>query len=169
MLPVIRFLATHVLTLDTPIGRKAAPQFVRHAAPLIRTKRRDLAQAGVQAVPRVTGIRDGLPVVGDSQVLEVANVVWCTGYREDFSWIKLPVFDDQGRPRQHRGVVESAPGLYFLGLEFLFRATSATLPGVGRDAEYVARHIAGRPAQIPSTERSVVAAGYARIRRPDPS
>ena len=159
VLPVIRFLGTHVLTLDTPIGRKVAPEFVRHATPLIRTKRRDLARAGVQAVPRVTGIQDGLPVVGESQVLEVANVVWCTGYRDDFSWIDLPVFDDQGRPRQRRGVVESAPGLYFLGLEFLFRAASATLPGVRQDAKYLAQHIAERPTQEVATDRSAVAAG----------
>jgi putative flavoprotein involved in K+ transport len=158
VLPVIRFLGTKVLTLDTPIGRKAAAAFHSHGAPLIRTKRRDLARAGVQVVPRVTGIQDGLPVVGDGKGLEVANVVWCTGFWEDFSWVDLPVFDDQGRPRQYRGVVESAPGLYFLGLEFLFRATSGTLPGVGRDAEYLAQHIAGRPTQEPSVERTPVSA-----------
>ena len=91
-------------------------------------------------------------------MLEVANVVWCTGYRDDFSWIDLPVFDDHGRPRQRRGVVESAPGLYFLGLEFLFRAASATLPGVGQDAKYLAQHIAERPTQEVATDRSAVAA-----------
>ena len=105
-------------------------------------KRQDLARAGVRSVPRVIGVRDGLPVAEGGEALEVSNVVWCTGYAEDFSWVDLPVFDGDGRPHHHRGVVESSPGLYFLGLEFQFAAASATLPGVTRDAEYLARHLA---------------------------
>jgi len=141
-LPVVRFLGMHVLTLKTPVGRKVGPDFSAHATPLIRTKRKDLAAAGVESVGRVVGVRDGLPVVDGDQTLAVSNVVWCTGFRNDHSWIDLPVFDDDGRPVYYRGVVQSAPGLYFLGQEFQFAAVSATLPGIGRDAEYLARDIA---------------------------
>lgn len=142
VLPVVRFAGMHVLNLNTPMGRKVAPKFIARGTPLIRTKRADLDRAGVHAVSRVVGVREGLPVVADDQMLEVSNVVWCTGFREDFSWVDLPVFDDDGRPQQGRGVVDSSPGLYFLGQEFLFAAASATLPGVCRDADYLARQIA---------------------------
>lgn len=147
VLPVVRFVGMHVLNLNTPVGRKAAPKFVASATPLIRTKTRDLARAGVRSVPRVIGVRDGLPVAEGGEVLEVSNVVWCTGYVEDFSWVDLPVFDGEGRPQHHRGVVETSPGLYFLGLEFQFAAASATLPGVTRDAEYLARQLAATTGQ----------------------
>jgi putative flavoprotein involved in K+ transport len=144
VLPLVRFMATHVLTVDTPIGRKVRPHFVHGGAPLIRVKLKDLEAAGVERVARVIGVRDGRPKLADGRVLEVANVIWCTGFRNDFEWIHLPAFGSDGLPMQYRGVVASQPGLYFVGLEFLYRATSAVLPGVGRDADYVARHIAAR-------------------------
>jgi putative flavoprotein involved in K+ transport len=86
-------------------------------------------------------------------VADVSSVVWCTGYRNDFSWIDLPAFDDDGEPRHRRGVVESVPGLYFLGLEFLYALGSATLTGVGRDARYLARRMGEPPLRAhPETE-----------------
>jgi putative flavoprotein involved in K+ transport len=147
VLPIVRFAGLHVLNLDTPIGRKAAPKFAHRAIPLIRTKRKDLERAGVTLVSRVVGIRDGLPVVDGGQALEVANVVWCTGFRVDFSWIDVPnAFDSDGKPRQHRGVVDTSAGLYFLGLRFLYAAASESLPGTYRDAAYLARQIVERSA-----------------------
>jgi putative flavoprotein involved in K+ transport len=141
-LPVIRFLGYRVLTVKTPIGRKVVPKLKARGAPLIRTKSKDLAAAGVERVPRVVGVRDGLPLLEDDRVLDVANVVWCTGFRHDFPWIDLPVFGADGQPVHERGVVHSAPGLYFVGLVFQYAAVSDVLPGVGRDAEYIAKHIA---------------------------
>ncbi len=94
----------------------------------------------------MVGVRDGMPLLQDDRVLDVANVIWCTGFRPDFSWIDLSVFGDRGEPVQDRGVVVSEPGLYFVGLHFLYAATSEVLPGVGRDAEYIAKHIARRAA-----------------------
>jgi DNA-binding CsgD family transcriptional regulator len=90
----------------------------------------------------VTGVRDGLPLLEDGRTLEVANVIWCTGFREEFSWIDLPIFGDDGRPLHERGIVRSASGLYFVGLLFLYSVSSDVLPGVGRDAKHVATHIA---------------------------
>jgi putative flavoprotein involved in K+ transport len=144
LLPLIKFMGSHVLNMDTPIGRKVEPQFIRHGAPLIRRKLKDLASAGIERLPRVVGVRNGLPELADGRVLEVANVIWCTGFSTEFGWIDLPVFAENGRPIQYRGVVASMPGLYFIGLEFLYAATSAVLPGVGRDAGYIAKHIAKR-------------------------
>jgi putative flavoprotein involved in K+ transport len=72
----------------------------------------------------------------------VANVIWCTGFRADFGWIALPVFGEDGEPVHDRGVVEAAPGPHFVGRPFLYGFTSSLLGGVGRDAEYIARHIA---------------------------
>jgi putative flavoprotein involved in K+ transport len=140
--PVVRFLSHHVLTLRTPIGRKAQPRFISYGAPLIRVKLKDLAAAGVRQVPRTVGIEDGRPVLEDGRVLDVSNVIWCTGFREEFPWIDLPIFGEDGRPLHERGVVVGEPGLYFVGLLFQYAGTSDVLPGVGRDAEYIAKHIA---------------------------
>ncbi len=141
-LRLFRFVGHHVLRVDTRIGRKLGPKLISKADPLIRTKMKDLVAAGVERVPRVVGMRDGRPVLEDGRVLHVANVVWCTGFRTDFRWIDLPVFGDDGQPLHYRGVVESEPGLYFLGLVFLYSKSSDVLPNRGRDADYIAKHIA---------------------------
>ena len=100
----------------------------------------------------------------DDRVLEVANVIWCTGFRTDFRWIDLPVFDDDGEPLHYRGVVESEPGLYFLGLVFQYSFSSDVLPGRGRDAEYIAKHIAARRPRFQPTAPAPAEAtgGFAR-------
>jgi len=148
VLPLIRMLGMHVLTLDTPIGRKVLPEFIKRAAPLIRVKMNDLVRAGVERVPRVAGVENGMPRLAGGRCLEVQNVVWCTGFRSDFSWIRLQVTGEDGRPLQYRGVVASQPGLYFVGLQAQYAAVSDVLPGVGRDAEYIARHIASSPKRV---------------------
>jgi putative flavoprotein involved in K+ transport len=85
-------------------------------------------------------------VLADERVLDVANVVWCAGFRPDFTWIDLPVFGPDGEPLHHRGVVAGAPGLYFVGRFFQYALTSSLIDGVGRDAEHVAAQIASRDA-----------------------
>jgi putative flavoprotein involved in K+ transport len=139
---VFRFFGHRVLKVTNPIGRKAAAE--HRAAPLIRTRTQDILAAGIERAPRVTGVEGGRPVLEDGRVLDVANVVWCTGFRTDFGWIELPVFDRDGQPWHYRGVVESEPGLYFLGLEFQYSLSSDVLPGRGRDARYIAKQIASR-------------------------
>jgi putative flavoprotein involved in K+ transport len=111
--------------------------------PLIRVKPKDLASAGVERVPRTTGVVDGLPQLEDGRILDVANVVWCTGFHPGFSWIDLPVLGPE-EPRHERGIVRDEPGLYFVGLKFLYSKSSEQIHGVGRDAARIADAIAVR-------------------------
>jgi len=140
---LFRVVGHRVLTVDTPIGRRMRPRLLSHAAPLVRVKPKDLAAAGIERVPRVVGVRDGHPLLEDQRVLKVANVIWCTGSRPDFSWIDLPVLGES-EPLHHRGIVANEPGLYFVGLFFLYAMSSGFLPGVGRDAEHIAEHLTSR-------------------------
>ena len=157
--PVLFFLAKHALTTRTPLGRKLRPEVRRHGGPLIRVKRADLVRAGVElAAARTVGAHDGRPVLEGGRVVEAANVVWCTGFRQDFSWIDLPVFGDDGWPLETRGVVASSPGLYFVGLAFQYAFASMLVGGAGRDAEYVVRHLcAHRPGNRPVEEPTAAA------------
>ncbi|MBF6093599.1 flavin-containing monooxygenase [Nocardia cyriacigeorgica] len=144
-LPVLVFIWRHVLTRRTPIGRKAMREVRFHGGPMLRVKRSDLAARGVRRnTGRVSGVRDGRPVMDDGTVLDVRNVVWATGFRQVFDWIELPVIGDDGWPTEYRGVVDDVPGLFFCGLSFQYAFSSMVFPGVGRDAEYVARRIAAR-------------------------
>ena len=140
---VLWFAANHVLTVKTPMGRKMRPKVRGHGGPLLRVKLPNLRAAGVEYVhARTVGVRNGLPALDDGRALEVRNVIWCTGFRPDFSWIHLPVTGNDGWPQQERGVAASAPGLYFTGLLFQYAFSSMLVGGVGRDAEHVAKHIA---------------------------
>jgi len=142
---LLRFVFHRVLTIDTPIGRRARPKMLAHAtAPLIRATPDVLERLGVRRVARTAGAQDGKPVLEDGRVLDVANVIWCTGYHPGFSWIDLPVFDADGEPRHDRGVVRDEPGVYFVGLHFLYPMSSTMFHGVGRDANHVAEIIASR-------------------------
>jgi putative flavoprotein involved in K+ transport len=105
---------------------------------------------------RVEGVHEGRPRLSDGRVLDVANVIWCTGFGKDVEWIDLPVTGEDGWPEQSRGVVESAPGLYFVGLPFLFSFASMLVGGVGRDAGWVAQHIVERAGDRTATERDAV-------------
>jgi putative flavoprotein involved in K+ transport len=143
--PVMKFFATRVLTVDTPMGRKVRSKFRAHGGPLLRVKRADLAAAGVERhFERVVGVQDGLPMLSDGRVVDVTNVIWSTGFRPDYSWIELPLEYEDGYPRQYRGAVASLPGLYFVGMLFLHSFSSMLIIGVGRDAKRVAKQIATR-------------------------
>jgi putative flavoprotein involved in K+ transport len=145
------FVGTHVLNVDTPLGRKMRPHIRRGGGPLLRYRKRDLLAAGVErVVARAVGVERGLPVLDDGRVLDVRNVVWCTGFRPDFSWIRVPFeTGDDGYPVQYRGAAASSPGLYFAGLPFLHSFASMLVAGTGRDAERVARQIVEeRPPQL---------------------
>lgn len=148
LMPLMWFMASRVLTVTSPIGRNVRDKFLHppRGIPLGRVRRRDIAAAGIERVPRAAGVRDGKPVLDDGRILEVANVIWCTGFALDLSWIDLPIVGDHGFPVQERGVVPSQPGLYFIGLPFLHSLSSALLGGVGRDAAHIVGHLAARAA-----------------------
>jgi putative flavoprotein involved in K+ transport len=143
--PPFWFFISRVASVTNPIGRRMRPQMLNLTLPLGRVKPRDLDAAGVVRLPRTIGVQDGLPVTEDGQVVEVANVVWCTGYRSACDWVHVDAFAEDGQPVHNRGVA-AEPGLYFIGLFFLASAASSLVGGVGRDAEYIARHIAARVA-----------------------
>jgi putative flavoprotein involved in K+ transport len=142
----IWFMVNNVMTLRTPIGRKVAAGIrAGHSGPIERIRPKDLEKAGVERIElRLTGVRNGLPMLADGRVVDVANIIWCTGFRFDFRWIHLPVFDEDGQPMHDRGVVPSSPGLYFLGLPFIYALSSVLVGGVGRDAAYITDRIGAR-------------------------
>ena len=90
----------------------------------------------------MTGVMNRCPVLEDGRVLEVSNVIWCTGFTPDYDWIDLSLPIHNGVPIHDRGIVESCSGLYFVGLPFLYSLSSALLGGVGRDAKHIVDHIA---------------------------
>ena len=145
---LVRFLGHHILSLKTPIGRKLRPTMLHRTTPLVRVKPKDFIRAGIERVPKTVGVKNGLPLLSDGRTLDVKNVIWCTGYQHGFPWIDLPVFDRKGDPVHESGIVHKVPGLYFVGLHFLYAMSSATLIGVGRDAERVAAAIAHRSGQV---------------------
>jgi putative flavoprotein involved in K+ transport len=157
--PVLKFLWTRVLTVDTPLGRKVRPEIRAHGGPAIRYRTPDLIAAGVDRVfVRMAGVENGRPVLEDGRVLDVRNVIWCTGFRPDYSWIDLPLeYEEGGFPRQYRGAVASLPGLYFVGMLFLHAFSSMLILGAGRDAKRIAEHIARRSKEL-STQQAVTRA-----------
>jgi putative flavoprotein involved in K+ transport len=144
--PIMWLMATR-LTVRSAAGRKLRDYFLDppRGIPLGRVRRKDIIAAGIERVGRTTGLQDGHPLIEDGRVLEVSNVIWCTGYTPDLCWIDLALPTTlRGWPIQDRGIVYSVPGLYFIGLPFLYSLSSALLGGVGRDARHIAEHIARR-------------------------
>ena len=131
----------HVLTVNTPIGRKVREKELNHGTPLGRSNRQEIADAGVKLTPRVSGVQSGMPRIEDGRTLPVDCVVWATGFRPDYHWIDLPIFDEHGHPHHWRGVVNKLPGLYFVGLLFQTGLSSSLLGGVGADAAYISNQI----------------------------
>jgi len=145
------YLPQHVLGRDvfwwlTKVGgpeldastRRA--HFIRKHEPVVGSSLRTLRAGGTAIVPRAVGAaRDGVTLEG-GQILSPAAIVWATGFRHDFSWIKIPAFDERGLPLHSHGV-SSHPGLYFLGLRFQRRVGSALLGWVGDDASFIATSV----------------------------
>lgn len=142
---LFRVVFHRVLTVNTPMGRKARQNLESGGAPLIRVKPKDLDAIGVERMPRVAGARDGRPLLEDGRTLDVANVVWCTGFTPGLDWIDLPIFDAEGHVGHYRGVT-GVPGLYVVGLGFLYAYSSMMIQGVGRDAAFITDRIGARVA-----------------------
>jgi putative flavoprotein involved in K+ transport len=145
---IFQWLSRTVLTVDTWIGQRLKQRTRNHGDPRIRLSATDIREAGIEWVSRVEDVTDGKPRLDDEQVLDVAAVIWATGFRPDFSWIELPIFGENGYPIQYRGVVDGESGLYFLGLPFQYTPISATIGGVGADARYIADHMQSEATSI---------------------
>src|SRR5262245_42723589 len=158
---VVAAFAKHVATRDTPIGRRMASEVKKSGGPLLRWRKPELLAAGVELTDaRTMGVQDGKPVLANGRVLDVANVIWCTGFRADYGWINPPLpVDEHGVPEEYRGV-SAVRGLYFMGLVFQYSFASMNVHGVSRDAAYVVDRVAelrgSRTTMAVSPERSFV-------------
>ena len=122
-------------TIDSRLGRKLSTRDT-----LIGSSPRTIERVGVELRPRVVEVDGGLVRFADGNEVEVDAVIWATGYRPDYSWIKLPIFGEDGRPRHRRGVTE-VPGVYFLGLTWQYTRGSALIGFIEDDAEFIAERI----------------------------
>lgn len=160
VMPMVMFSHLHIHTRRTAYGRRDREHVLHHGAPRLRVKHSQLDAAGVKlSEARVVGVQKGMPLLADGTVVRVANVVWATGCRHDYSWLDLPVLDTEGWPREYRGVAEGIEGLFFCGLAYQYSLASLNLHGVGRDAKYVAQRIAAqhhRPSRTRHGIRAVV-------------
>jgi putative flavoprotein involved in K+ transport len=157
--PLVQFVFGHVLTMRTPMGRRMRPHVRAGGGPLLRVRLNDLDRAGVERHDaKTTGVKDGRPVLADGTVADVATVIWATGYRPDYSIVAAPVTGEDGWPEEVRGVSQTIPGLYFLGVPFQYAFSSMLVAGAGRDAKYVVDRIAER---VGETARRPAAAASA--------
>lgn len=130
----------------TRLGRRILHDMKSKGFPVVDIREKEVIQAGVLRTPRVASVEDGKPLLADGRLVEANVVIWATGFRQDFRWIDLPVFDTYGMPQHRRGVVVGEPGLYFVGLPGLYRGKSPLVVGVGDDARYIVSQIATRAA-----------------------
>jgi putative flavoprotein involved in K+ transport len=135
----------------TWLGRRLRQKLVGQGAALVDISEEDLAEAGIARVPRTTDAHNGKPQTDGGEIHDVSTIIWATGFEPNFKWIRLPIFEPDGFPRHRRGVVHGEPGLYFLGLPFLYRGNSSLVGGVGRDAAYAAKKIALQTKKMPAT------------------
>jgi putative flavoprotein involved in K+ transport len=140
--------------IETRLGRKLSSRDT-----LIGSSPRKLEKRyGVEVKPRLVDTDSDMLRFEDGSTLKVDSVIWATGYRPDYSWIKLPVLNEDGRPRHRRGVTE-AHGLYFLGLTWQFTRGSALIGWVKHDAEFIAERIAANDSNARPFVRKLVGAG----------
>ncbi|MGN6430369.1 MAG: flavin-containing monooxygenase [Gaiellaceae bacterium] len=153
-------------TAESRLGRKLSTRDT-----LIGSSPRELTKRyGVELKPRLVDVDGRRARIEDGSELDADAVIWATGYRPDYSCIKLPIFEADGRLRHRRGVTDT-PGLYFLGLTWQHTRGSALIGFVKDDAEFIAERIAeheqskapaqtgtpvgaGTATQVRSTERS---------------
>jgi putative flavoprotein involved in K+ transport len=128
-------------TVDSRLGRKLSTRdTLIGSSPGEMTKRH-----GVELEPRLVDVEGRRVRFDGGSERDVDAVIWATGYRPDYSWIELPIFDKTGDLRHRRGVTD-VPGFYFLGLSWQHTRGSALIGWVGDDAEFIAGEIeaAGR-------------------------
>jgi len=147
--------------IESRLGRKLSTRDT-----LIGSSPRELKRRyGVELKPRTADADRGTVRFEDGSELALDAVIWATGYRPDYSWIRLPVFDD-GRLRHRRGVTD-VPGLFFLGLTWQYTRGSALIGWVRDDAEFIAERIAADQAPKAPAAQEKVGAGAPAQARPD--
>jgi putative flavoprotein involved in K+ transport len=146
-------------TVESRLGRK-----LRTRDTLIGSSPREMAKRyGVELKPRLVDAEAWRARFEDGSELEVDAVIWATGYRSDYSWIKLPILGEDGRLRHRRGVTE-VPGLYFLGLTWQHTRGSALIGFIKDDAEFIAEKIAEHQSKRPASAGAAVGTGAASDR-----
>ena len=135
----------------SPLGKVMYSGLETRGDPIMPPTPKQLArQYGVQLYGKLTGFDASGLRFADGQTLapDDLTVIWCTGFRSDYAYIepldRSAAFDTGGFPLHVRGVVEGAPGLYFVGLRYQHTSASHDIYGVGQDARYVAEHIQRR-------------------------
>jgi putative flavoprotein involved in K+ transport len=129
----------HLGVIRAPLGRIRDPK--KGGDLLIGTSYRELADRyGIEFLARATDAGGRTVTCADGRSVEVTNVVWATGFRSDYSWIHVPVLDDDGLPIHRRGVT-TADGLYFLGMHFQHSLGSSLIGFVRHDARFLIERI----------------------------
>ena len=145
--------------VDSALGRRLMQGRLFAGDPLVGMSAKSLARRGVERAERaIAASGEGVVLKGGRTLCDIAAIVWCTGFRPDFSWIELPVLGLDGYPAHRRGIAHHAPGLSFLGMRYQFRVGSALLGGVGEDAAYVVGQT------LKFTRSRVVPAAHAPLR-----
>jgi putative flavoprotein involved in K+ transport len=144
-------------TVKSRLGRKLSTRDT-----LIGSSPREMTERhGVELKPRLVAAEGRRVRFEDGSELEVDAVIWATGYRSDYSWIKLPILDEDGRLRNRRGVTD-VPRLYFLGLTWQHTRGSALIGFIKDDAEFIAEKIAEyQQSKAPAQAGTPVGAGAA--------
>ena len=124
-------------TVDSRLGQRLKDRDTLIGSSPRKLKRR----YGVELKPRTIAASGRTVRFEDGGEVEVDAVIWATGYRPDYSWIDLPIFDENGRLRHRRGVTDVA-GLCFLGITWQWTRGSALIGWVKEDAEFIAQEIA---------------------------
>ncbi|NND07959.1 MAG: NAD(P)-binding domain-containing protein [Saprospiraceae bacterium] len=141
---VIGLAFHHFLSLDTPVGRRVRPKLVGSTGPNVRLHPKHIRKAGIQRIPKIINVDDGLPVPEGCGPMDVQNVVWCTGFRPNFEWIDIESVKNRKHPKDpphQSGIMTDEAGLYFVGLFFTHALSSSLLRGVSRDAKRVVNHL----------------------------
>jgi putative flavoprotein involved in K+ transport len=136
------WLLQNILTIKTPMGRKIRTQFVKGGG-AFHYLLQEMNESDIPRIGRIAGVKDGKLMLESGEKAEASVIIWCTGHRPDFSWIKENVTDEKGWPLTERGI-SSVDGLYFVGMPFQFGLTSSLVPGVGRDAGFISKDIEAR-------------------------
>jgi putative flavoprotein involved in K+ transport len=134
----------NIATIKTPIGKKLKPVILKGGG-VLPQHLDALRSSKVEQVLRVNNVSNGRPQLADGKELSVATIIWCTGYKADFSWIDMKITDETGWPLTQRGISLYTPSLYFVGMLFQYALSSNLVGGVGRDAGFIAKHIHDHP------------------------